>query len=292
MTKEFKIGLFAVVVMAASFVAINYLRGSDIFGRNNYYEGRFTDLETLVASAPVQINGYSVGQVESVEYDENSKDFKVVCSVDKKFKVPVDSRIVIYSTGLMGGKAVRIELGTNEEIAESHSVLATGSEQDLMAMLSANVAPLIASVTATLDTLSAVMVNVNSLLNEQNKASINASVAHLERTLAEAEKLAKSFGGKSQEINAIVDRLNEVSSKIGPLVDSAQSTVDNIKGVSAQLNAADLQGTVSNIKSAVGNIDETVVSIKQPLDSLLNSADQLINEIKNNPKKYIKVTVF
>lgn len=292
MTKEFKIGLFAVVVMAASFVTINFLRGSDIFGHNNYYEGRFTDMETLVASAPVQINGYSVGQVESVEYDEQSKDFKVVCSVEKKFKVPVDSRIMIYSTGLMGGKAVRIELGSSETIAENHAVLATGSEQDLMSVLGANISPLINSITATLDTLSAVVVNINSILNEQNKASINASVAHLERTLAEAEKLAKNFGGKSQEINAMVDKLSEVSTKIGPLVDSAQSTVDNIKGVSAQLNAADLQGTVSNIKSAVGNIDETVVSIKQPLDSLLNSADQLITEIKNNPKKYIKVTVF
>ena len=58
LSKEFKIGFFAVTVIVASFFIINYLRGEDIFNREIEVTSRYQNVEGLVPSAPVYIKGY------------------------------------------------------------------------------------------------------------------------------------------------------------------------------------------------------------------------------------------
>ena len=61
MSKEVKIGSFAVAILVASFFLINYLRGEDIFNREIEVSSRFETVEGLVASAPVFVQGYNAG---------------------------------------------------------------------------------------------------------------------------------------------------------------------------------------------------------------------------------------
>ena len=57
LAKEFKIGIFVVTVLVASFFVINYLRGEDIFNREMEIHSTYENVEGLVASAPVNIKG-------------------------------------------------------------------------------------------------------------------------------------------------------------------------------------------------------------------------------------------
>ena len=79
LSKEFKIGFFAVTVIVASFFIINYLRGEDIFNREIEVTSRYQNVEGLVPSAPVFIKGYKAGKVTEVNYDAANGDFEVVC---------------------------------------------------------------------------------------------------------------------------------------------------------------------------------------------------------------------
>ena len=56
--KEFKIGIFVVVILVGSFFVINYLRGRDVFHREIELKGHFGSVEGLVPSAVVQDRGY------------------------------------------------------------------------------------------------------------------------------------------------------------------------------------------------------------------------------------------
>ena len=67
MRKEFKLGIFSVLVMIAAFFMLNYLRGEDVFDREVEYVASFSNLEGLVTSAPVYIKGYKAGKVRSEE---------------------------------------------------------------------------------------------------------------------------------------------------------------------------------------------------------------------------------
>ena len=290
--KEFKLGIFVTVIIAVSIFVINYLRGADLFGREIRIEGRFYDVQTLVESAPVQIRGYSAGKVKSVEYDPDHDDFRVICEVDKRFRIPVDSRMVLYSTSLMGGKGIRIECGQSPEMVSSGDVLETGADQNMFASIYSEMSGLIGNVNYAIDTLKTVLANVNQVLGESNRKNLEASFAHLRTTLANAASLSESLGGKSEEISRMVGDLSSLSGKLDPIVVSASKSVSHLESITAALDDADIKGTVENVKRTAGNVSDAVEKISQPLDSLLNDADSLIKSITENPKKYIKITVF
>ena len=66
MSKELKIGIFAVTILIVSFFLINYLRGEDLFNREIEVSSRYSNVEGLVPSAPVFIKGYKAGKVSEV----------------------------------------------------------------------------------------------------------------------------------------------------------------------------------------------------------------------------------
>ena len=66
--KELKIGIFVILVLAATFLVINYLRNKDIFNREYEVSAVYEDVQGLLPSASVMFKGYKVGQVNEVEY--------------------------------------------------------------------------------------------------------------------------------------------------------------------------------------------------------------------------------
>lgn len=291
-SKELKIGLFVLIVLLGTFIVINILRGTDIFGREIILIGHFDDVETLVASAPVQLRGYTAGSVNEVVFDKESNDFKVSCSVSKEFNIPIDSRMIIYSTSIMGGKGIRIELGSSNEFAQDGDVLETSSQMDFISSLTSAASPLMKKVSSLMDSLQVTISNINDVLDENNKDNIKSSVAHLNRTLASAEKLSRTIGGKSAEIDSLISNLSSLSYKLSPVVASVQATVDNATSITGKLDEADIKGSVENINEAVVSITDAVNKIKTPLDSLLKDADSLIEKISENPRKYVRITLF
>ena len=291
-SKELKIGLFVLIVLLGTFIVINILRGTDILGREIVLVGHFDDVETLVASAPVQLRGYAAGSVKEVVFDKESNDFKVSCSVSKEFDIPKDSRMVIYSTSIMGGKGIRIELGSSSDLAKDGDVLETSSQMDFISSLTSAASPLMKKVSSLMDSLQVTISNVNDVLDDNNKDNIKSSIAHLNRTLASAEKLSRTIGGKSAEIDSLISNLSSLSYKLSPVVASVQATVDNATSITGKLDEADIKGSVENINEAVVSITDAVNKIKTPLDSLLKDADSLIEKISENPRKYVRITLF
>ena len=197
LSKEFKIGFFAVTVIVASFFIINYLRGEDIFNREIEITSRYQNVEGLVPSAPVYIKGYKAGKVSEVNYDAVNGDFEVVCSVMKEFAIPEDSRMTIYSVDIMGGKGVRIDLGSSDSYIVDGGALAPSFEAGLMDGLEAGIAPLLEKVTSAMDSLAVTVSGVNKLLADGNQAHFANTLAHLERTMSDLSSVAASVGGKS-----------------------------------------------------------------------------------------------
>ena len=290
--KEFKLGIFVIVILVATFVVINILRGIDIFGREIKVYGYFEDAGALVASAPVQIRGYAAGRVNSVKYDPTADRFVVECSIDKRFKIPSDSRLVLYSTSIMGGKGVRIDYGTAGEYISDGAVMQVGEDADLISGLADGLGTIIAKFSKLSDSLQVTISGINAVLSSENRANISTSIKHLNNTLASAQAVASSLGGRSEDLENIIANLNSLSEKLSPIADSAKSTLDNVAGISGKLNDSDIEGTVKNLNSAIVRINDAVDNLSSPLDSLLNNADSLIKAIQKDPKKYIKVTIF
>ena len=301
MKKELKIGIFAVTVIVASFFVLNYLRGEDIFNRESEYISTYSNLEGLVASAPVYIKGYKAGKVSEVAYDKERGCFEVVCSVSKEFAVPSDSKMTIYSVDIMGGKGVRIDLGTSEELAQDGDTLEPAFEAGLMDGLSSMITPLMSKVEKTIDSLGMTITGVNRLLSESNANKIEKTLIHVESIMADLKSVSAKVNGKSDDITDLIGNLKVFSDSLGCLMAQVQKTVEGAGEAVASINAADLTGTVNSVKTLVDNLndpDGTIGklfvdnSIYDSVDSLLINIDRFIDKIQENPKKYLRISVF
>ena len=301
MSKEIKIGIFAVSILVVSFFLINYLRGEDIFNREIELSSRFGTVEGLVPSAPVYIKGYKAGKVSEVIYDSEAEDFEVICSVKKEFRIPSDSKMTIYSVDIMGGRGVKIDLGTSELAATDGDALAPAFEAGLMDGLSGSIGPLMAKVTSTLDSLSLTVSGINRMLSEENSARIASTLAHLDRTMANVDALSAVVGGKSDEIAAFVSNLQMVSDKLVSVAGQADTVLADINTTVTSISESDIAGVVTSLKNLLDNVNDpegTIgklfvdKSVYDSFDALLNDIDGLVNKIQENPKKYLKISVF
>ena len=300
-SKELKIGIFVVVVLVAAFFIINFLRGEDIFNRSVDLRARYDNVEGLVASAPVYIKGYKAGSVASVVYLPDEDVFEVTCSVPKEFNVPADSRLVLYGVDIMGGKGVKVLPGVSSVQVEDGALLQGEYEPDLMSSLGSGIGPLMAKLESALDSLSVTIGSVNGMLGEENRAKVSGALSHLERTIANAERISATIGGKSAELTEFIDNLNSLSVKFNSLAENADTLISNVNGVAGQLNASDIEGVVASLQGLLESIRNPDGSLGRLLsddsvygnvDSLLSDIDALVQEIKKNPKKYIRISVF
>ena len=300
-SKEFKIGVFVVVVLTASFFVINYLRGKDIFNKEIEIVSQYGNVEGLVESAPVFIKGFKAGKVSEVVYQPEQELFRVTCSVKKEFRIPSDSKMTIYAVDIMGGKGVRIDLGSSDVPVEDGGMLAPSFEAGLLDGLAAEAGPLLAKAGNTLDSLSVTVSGINAMLSEANRASLSRTLAHLEKTMGSVNGIARTIDGKSEEIAAFIANLETLSVKLGSMVEKVDTLVGGAGDVVASLSASDIEGVVSSFKDLLekindpdGTIGKLLVdgSVYDSVDELLTDVDILVKKIQENPKKYLKISVF
>ena len=301
MNKELKIGIFVVSVLVVSFFVINYLRGEDIFNREYELTSRFGNVEGLVPSAPVFIKGYKAGKVTEVTYDSSEGDFAVVCSISKDFAVPADSKMTIYATDIMGSKGVKIDLGTSEALAHDGDTLVPVFEAGIMDAIASTVVPLVAKVSSAIDSLSTTVGLVNRLLSEENQASLSRTLVHAEKTMASLRSLSASINGKSSEINSLIENLDQFAGKLGGIADKVDTTMSDVTRLVGSVTAEDVNALVRSAYELLRNINDPNGSVGKLLnsdsvynsvDSLLVDVNEIVDKIKENPKKYLKISVF
>lgn len=300
-SKEFRIGVFVISVLITSFFVINYLRGKDLFNREMEVISYFDEVDGLNVSAPVFVKGFKAGKVTEVEYDSKAGIFKVTCSVLRDFTIPEDSKLTIYATDLLGSKGVKIQLGTSEVMAENGDCLASAFQTSMVDDLVAQVTPIMEKVSNTLDSLTVTVAGVNALLCEANQDNISKTLAHLEKTMKDVSSIAAVIEGRSADLDAFITNLSELSVKLNTVAEKVDGTVDGVSQVVGEISETDIKGVVEsfhtllkNINDPDGTVGKLLVdgSVYTSLDTLLVDVDILVKKIQENPKKYMKISVF
>ena len=301
MSKELKIGVFALVVIIVSFFVLNYLRGEDVFNREIDVVAYSDQVDGLAASAPIYIKGYKAGTVSSVEYDGETGRFEIRCSVKKEFRLASDSKMVIYSSDIMGTKAVRIDPGMSDLLVEDGGILDLVIEPGLIDNISQAILPLISVATNTLDSLSVTIAGINNILTDSNVSSISSTLTDLESTMANVRQISSSVNGKSTEICNLISNLSAFSAELEGMAEKLDTALIGVNGIISDVDKADLEGMVSSFKALVDKVQDPDGSLGKLInnDSVYNSVDSLltdiniiVDKIKENPKKYLKISVF
>jgi phospholipid/cholesterol/gamma-HCH transport system substrate-binding protein len=115
-TRDLAVGLFVLCGIAAiAYLSANVGGLSIRGGEGIELFAVFDDIGGLSHRSPVKIAGVKVGQVSSIELDEDLRA-RVGLSLDASLEVPIDSSASIRTAGLLGDQFISLEAGAEEEL--------------------------------------------------------------------------------------------------------------------------------------------------------------------------------
>ena len=294
MRKEIKIGAFAVIVLAVALFMIEFLKGKDVFSRNNTYYIIYPSVEGLSISTGITVGGYAAGVISDIAYNRQTMDYTVSASVSREFDIPEDSFIEIYSSDILGTKKLRVKMGTSGVMASSGDTLRGCMETDMLSSVTGGLDSLMRSIGTTVE-------SVNLILDEENRAEVRQLLQRLNRTAGNLEKISAMLQSKSPDIETLLSNLSSISATLDSAATAISGTAANAEAITASLNEADLKGMTDSIRSLAGRLQSPDGSIGKLMrsDSLYNTLtalssdlDSLVNNIRKDPKKYIKISIF
>ena len=287
--REIKVGVLATICVFLLFFGFNFLKGVNIFSPTNPYYGVFTDLHGLEEQAAVYIRGHKVGQVDAIHYDyTRDSSFVIDVSINKDIVLPAGTRMVLFSDGLLGGKA--IELRFPQEIDQTLEPITKGGyiptlyEPSIMESIQGE---MLAHLDEAIQDVDKAVNDVDSLV-----ASLKTQVDgnHIHRSLANIDRISVDLTSVSADLK------NMMNDQVPRIVNNADTAVKNLNIVVAQVKAADLKATVARVDSAVDNINALISEVRTPLlnhiDAAVVSADSLLVDLKAHPKRYVHFSIF
>ena len=292
MRKEIKIGIYAVVILLAAWAGIRFLSGADIFGRNRTYVVRYEQVNGLQNAAAVVISGVKVGQVTDVAVNLEQGGVDVNITVDSAFDIPADSRAMMFSAGLMGGKSIEIVLGSSTEMLKNGDAIQGGVTPDMFEMVGAELGDIKVQVSALIENLNNTVCGVDSLI-DNNAKSITSAVANLQKVLAELERshIIANIDGLTASLNNTMPKIDSIATDLHSVTTSLR---ENESGKKLAEAVAQVNTLLAKFNSGDGTVGKLVSDEK--LYAQLTEASQnlslLLADLKENPKRYINVTVF
>ena len=111
-SNEVKVGATALLTILVFIWLYNFLQGKDFFKSTAYYYTVYDKVGGLAESSPVEINGFKVGVVQSIDFiDAESGRLLVAFSVNRDFKLPKNTIAEIIPVSLLGGMKVQFVYG-------------------------------------------------------------------------------------------------------------------------------------------------------------------------------------
>tara|TARA_R110002012_G_scaffold316169_1_gene530819 strand:- start:716 stop:1669 length:954 start_codon:yes stop_codon:yes gene_type:complete len=300
LSKEVKVGILTVVAIALFIFGYSYLKGSNLLEDNRIYYAVYDNVEGLTKSAPVTINGLRVGNIDDIKFLDDSGRLIVKFHVNGEFSFSSESTASVYSTSLIGGKALAIvpNFESTAIAAKSGDTLKSKLDKGLQGEVMDQFIPLKDKIEHMVVSADSVLVAVNKTLNPDARAAITSSLEELNKTLVE-------FKALSRNANTL---LADNKESLGRTIKNLDVTTENFAKISDTLAQVEIAGTVKQLEETIGKFNTVLDKVSNGEGSLgklmtddklytnleraTEQAADLLQDMKLNPKRYVHFSVF
>jgi phospholipid/cholesterol/gamma-HCH transport system substrate-binding protein len=305
-SNEVKVGATAFLTILVFVLLFNFLKGKDIFKITAYYYSVYDKIGGLAESSPVEINGYKVGIVQSIDFvDAESGRLLVTFSVNKDFKLPKNTIAEIVPISIMGGMKVQFVYGNGPGTYSEGDTIPGRLEGSLMDKVETELLPVKDKITNLIISLDSVISSINEVLDDDFKKDFGKTLANLNSTTGSLDKI---IGSKENELQATLDNVNKFTQMLSNNSGKMSKTFSNLEAITDTLAAADIYASISNMKASlektallIDNLNRgkgtagqflTNDTLYLNLTSSLESLNALLKDMKANPKRYVQFSIF
>lgn len=306
-SNETKVGALTAVAITILVIGYSFLRGNDLFSSENTYYTDYDNVDGLVVSNPVMVNGFKIGRVSKTTLMDNGK-IRTEFKIKKEYKIPSNTIARISSDGFLGGKVIVFELGNSKTYAKDGDPL----QSDVQANLLQKVEPLQKKIEDLVERLDSVLFAVNTALDEEFQRDFKSSLRSISISLKNVEKITTDveglMGSERKRLARIMQNLESITHNFKNNGDKINQIMANLDHLSSDLSKTEIKATVDNAYQAMKDVQEITDKINKgegSLGLLLNddklydnlsrtsaSLDELVQDLKTNPGKYLKISIF
>lgn len=294
LSKEVKVGVFAVFAITILYLGFNYLKGIDFLSNTSKYYVIYEDVAGLTKSNPVNISGYSVGRVSNIKLLQSQRNNILVELNINSDIVLGDTALAQLNSDLLGGVSIILFPGGLENPLEPGDTLDSRIDPDLTELFIESAQPIS-------DNLQVTMRKLNKLLDD-----LSGSGTELKKSLASFTKLSNNLNARVYEnrasLKSTLTEFEKISKNLNKTIVDLKPTLDNFKTISDSLSHLELNTTLKKVdvlldqltltaqmfdndSSTVGklmNDDELYESMNRAIADL----DTLLVHINENPKHF------
>ncbi len=289
-------GMIVFIAMVLFFAGILWLSGKAIvFSPDHRYYFDFSDVVGLRDKAPVYMRGYRVGWTKAVEFREDV--VRVTVDIKKRFRFPEDSRIQIATLNFIGEKAITIEPGDSERPLEPGAII-LGENKDLMTLAakilsqaqakieSGDLDEVIKKVSESMD---GVLDTVHTMRAQINRLDVDLYNRQV-RSLGEASEELKSFmSAARQDTRQVAQEGRDSLERFNQTLAAVDSALERLGQLSAEVRLV-----AQRLNRGEGTAGQLLQNREffERLNQTLTELNAFLADIKKNPKKYVKFSIF
>ena len=297
-SREIKTAVLVLMSILLFIWGYNFLKGKNLFDNNNKLYVIYENVAGLAPSAPVTLNGLTIGKVNSITINPDGK-LLVELHITTDFPISKSSIAEIYDSGLVGGRQIAIKPNLlDKNYTVSGDYLKASSKLGLTDALAQQLEPLQAKIQQLLENADVLFSNVNDILDTQTRQNLKNSIASLNTTLSE-------FSLASKSINEL---LAENKSKLNSTLKNVDKVSGNFATISDSLAKANLGQTVKNLEKTLAKVDKIMAELEQgngTMGKLIKDEtmytnfaktskelELLLQDLRLNPTRYVNVSLF
>jgi phospholipid/cholesterol/gamma-HCH transport system substrate-binding protein len=312
--KKLKIGL-TVFIGIAIFIVLMFVVGSE----SNTFTPTYSinmflpNIGGLANGSMVSLGGLKIGSITAMEFGQQNGQTGI--TVTMKLRKAYQSQITtgsiaaIKTIGMLGDKYVDISIGTATQppLADGSFITVKSSMElsdvmDQMTDVISDISATAKNVHAITDTIKHGHGAAGKILCDDRFAVELSSVVQKLNTVASSLSEKKGTLGKLMQDDGLYNKLNRTATNLSSITDSLHTG----KGTAGKLLMNDslyialqsvshrmdvLLTKMDSDSSSVGPILNSNATIQQ-LNALVVNTNALISDIKENPKKYVHLSLF
>jgi phospholipid/cholesterol/gamma-HCH transport system substrate-binding protein len=294
-TIELRVGIVVAIAAIILFLGIIWIKEYRFNVERYKYGVLFPNVGALSVADPVTVLGVKKGTVESIIL--SAGDVLVTFNLTTDVKLKKDAKFTVMNIGLMGERFVDVSPGHSSELLDL--------SKPVEGFYDTGIPEVMGMAGQMLDEIRRLVAHLEGIFGtEWSQESFRETIKDLrklsgdlvtllDRNKDKLEKTATDLSYTSSELKNLVER-NKAK---------LQSSVDNFTSSSARLDT--ITTTLSSLSVSLKNLTQKIESGEGTFGKLVNDStlyndlrkttknlDELITDIKKNPKKYLKVSLF
>ena len=313
LSREVRVGFVVTLGIVLLYFGFNFLKGKNLFSPSRSYYAVFDNVDQLMPSARVQVNGFQVGIIDQVGFlSEGSYKVLVKFLIDNDdLNIPKDSEAHIVSD-LLGTRTLELTLGKSTVLAQRGDTLKAVRDAGITDEIKDAIKPLKAQIENLAGSVDSVLTGLNRVFNKKTQdglvssfESVNSSIMRFEHTVKEFDLLVTNERSKLSSIfsnvASITTNLKNNNEKLSNVFSNMDKISDDIAKSNVKQTMTDLQESIGSLQKVLKNVENgqgslgklaTDDSLYVNLDNSSRNLSLLLEDMKAHPSRYVHFSVF